>query len=381
MQAYSLPATASLTSLQPLVAVELLVEAILKIEPRGSVLTSTHLATAKLAYETETIDPVLRLINLNILNFPRPMGADSRPLCDPELPASYYVSPTIGLTGKFKHDTVLEYDLLCGLIYMSKRDWARAMDSLERVVTHPIKEKAVSKIMVEAYKKWILVAVLKTGQLPKLAPFTSSAAKTSYGTLAEPYTQLATMFVRNDAPQLLADAEANSSLWVEDTNEGLVNELLSAYQKWQIINLREVYRQVSISKIREATISAPSGQPLPDNKAVLTLLQSMTESGMLNGDICPPEEEGGESYLKFHDEASLITEEHFTRELASVHRNIKDLGNQYKVVNDRLSASKDYVTHVWREQKRAEKDGMDATGGFDMQVEDEDLMTGVMAND
>lgn len=309
------------------------------------------------------------------------MGADSKLLCNPELPASYYVSPLTGLTGKIKHDMILEYDVLCGLIHMSRREWPKAMDSLERAVTHPVKDKAVSKIMVEAYKKWVLVAVLKTGHLPRLATYTSSAAKTSYSALAEPYTQLATMFARNDTSQLLADAEAHSEVWVEDMNEGLVKELLSAYQKWQIINLRDVYRQVSVSKIREITISATTGQPLPDNEAVLALLQSMIDSGMLKGEICLAEEGTGESYLKFHDDASLITEAHFARELAHVHESIEALSKEYKRVNDHLSASKDYVSHVWREQRREEKDNKDAAAGFDTQIEDEDLMTGVVSND
>lgn len=364
----------------PLVAVELLVTAILKIDPSGLVFTTTHLSTIRLAYDTESFEPVLRLIGLDILEFPRHMGSNTRPLCDPDLPASFYITPLTGLTGKLKHDMVMEYDVLCGLVYMARRDWSRASDALERVVTYPVKDKAVSKIMVEAYKKWILVAVLSTGNLPKLSSHTNSAAKSNYNTLAEPYTQLATMFVRNEISQLVADVEANLELWAEDANEGLVRELLSAYQKWQIINLRDVYRQISITQIREATLSAPSGKPLPNNQAVVTLLRDMIASGMLKGEIVPATEAGGESYLKYHDEESFITETLFTSELARVQESIEALSNEYKQVNDHLSASKDYVLHVHREQKRLEKDGADATSGFDAHVEDEDLMTGIMSN-
>lgn len=370
----------SLTSLQPRVAVEVLVTAILKIDPTGSVLTSTHLAAVKLAYETDSLDSVLRLIKIDTLSFPRPTGGDSRPLCDPDLEPSYYVSQSLGLTGKLKHDAVLEYELLSGLIFMSKRDWARAMDSLEKVVTHPVKDKAVSKIMVEAYKKWVLVGVLRTGCPPTLPAHASAAAKLSYGTLTDPYTQLAAVFVRNDPDQLLTDVAANTELWTEDRNEGLVQELLAYYQKWQIINLREVYRQVSISKIREATISGTNGRPLPDNDAVLRLVQSMLESAMFQGELSPPEEEGdGEHYLTFHDDASLITEASFASELRNVQASIATLAGYFKQTNDRLTATKDYTLHAAREQKRAEKDGIDAT--YDNQADDEDLMSGVVAND
>lgn len=377
MEAHTTSARSSLISLQPRVAVEALVTAILKIDPTGTVLTSTHLATVKLAYETESLDAVLRLIKIETLNFPRPTGGDLRPLCDPDLEPSYYVSQSLGLTGKLKHDAVLEYELLSGLIFTSKRDWAGAMDSFERAVTHPVKDKAVSKIMVEAYKKWVLAGVLRTGRPPTLPSFTSPAAKNSYSLIADPYTQLATVFVDKDPAQLLAEVAANSELWTEDRNEGLVQEVLSSYQKWQIIYLRVVYRQVSISKIRQLTISGITGQRLPDNVAVLTLVQGMLESGMFRGELSPAEEEGdGEIYLTFHDDASLITEIDFSSELVKVQTSIATLARHYKEANERLSSTKDYAIHASREQKRAEKDGADAT--YDNQAEEEDLMSGVL---
>jgi COP9 signalosome complex subunit 3 len=362
------------------VAVEILVTVILKIDPSGSVLTSTHLAAVKLAYETDSIDSVLRLVKIDTLSFPRPTGGDSRPLCDPDLEPSYYVSQSLGLTSKLKHDTVLEYELLSGLIFMSQRDWTRAMESLEKVVTHPVKDKAVSKIMVEAYKKWVLVGVLRTGRPPTLPALTSAAAKQSYGTLANPYTQLAAVFTNEDPNQLLADIAANSEIWTQDRNEGLVQELLAYYQRWQIINLREVYRQVSISKIREVTVSATSGQPLPDNEGVLGLVQGMLESAMFRGELSPAEEEGdGEHYLTFHDDASLITEANFASELSNVQTSITTLAGYFKQANDRLSSTRDYALYAVREQKRAEKEGIDAA--YDNQGDDEDLMSGVVAND
>ena len=56
------------------------------------------------------------------------------------------------------------------------------------------------------------------------------------------------------------------------------------------------------------------------------------------------------------------------------------MGNQYKAANERLSGSKEYVKHVVKEQKRADKDAGDPGIGFDSQIEDEDLMTGIMAH-
>lgn len=360
--------------------VQLLAVAILKVDSSGSVFTSTHFTMLKLAYDSGHLEAAMVVLDKDILAFPLPLPKDAQPLCEPDLAPSYYVSASIGLTHKVKHHTVLEYDLLCGLAYISTRNWTKAMEALERVVTHPVKDKAVSKIMVEAYKKWILVGLLQTGQVPTLPSYANVTAKLSYGTLSEVYAYIGTLFVASDASELLRESQAQSNVWLEDVNQGLIVEVLSAYQKWQILNLRQVYRQVSVSTIRKETASAVTGQPLSDNNEVLVLLQDMMESDMLKGEVHAAQEDG-EHYLTFHDDTSLVTEQYFAREIVQVQVKLETLGKEYKVVNERLSAHKDYARHVWRDQRRSEKEAQDATGGFETQVEDEDLMTGIVSND
>jgi COP9 signalosome complex subunit 3 len=343
-------------------------------------LTSTHCLLARYAYETGCIDPILRLIEKPIAYYP---GMASVPspihLCDMTLPPPSYMSKI--LTHDLKPQNVLEYDLLCGLIWCSKRNWGNAFDAFERVISYPTKDNGVSQIMSEAYKKWVLVGLLLTGQMPPEPAYTSTAAKKAYNVLARPYTALAELFVTTNAAQLMSDAAKSQQFWAGDGNTTLIAEVLSAYQKWQIIILQDVYSKISIADIRLLTQSAETGTTLASDEEVEALIVDMIEWDMLRGVLEKPED-GKPAYLTFLPDEDKFSEADFAQKLADSARRIKALGTIFKATNERLATSKDYVRHLAREQKKLETQGGDKAdlGGmtFDSQIEDEDLMTGLV---
>lgn len=361
-------------------AVELLSDAVLRLDPSGSMFTSTHLNLAKLAVESNVIDPALKIFEKDITSFPNMPGAkDPRPLCDTTLNPSAYISSSTGLTGQIRSNSILEYSLLRAIAYMSRRDWSKAHAALEQAITHPTKERGVSKMMLDAHKRWILVGLLSSGSSQSLPSYTSSQAKSSYSTLNSAYIEVASLFGTSNASQLLQEIQANQKTWEDDGNRSLVREVMAAYQKWQIINLRHIYTEVPISQVRKLTRSGETGEELKDNGEVVALIRSMIDGGMLSGRL-ELEEGGAEGYLKFEDDSEPLSETAFAAKIAHSHQRITALSQQYKLANERLSGNKEYVKHVVREQKRAEKEGPDAGIGFDSQVEDEDLMTGIMSH-
>ncbi|KJZ79563.1 hypothetical protein HIM_01032 [Hirsutella minnesotensis 3608] len=364
------------------VAVGLMVSAMLRLDPSGSMFTSTHLTLAKLAYTSAELDSALPVLDADILFYPAICShrETKQFLCDPDLPPSGFISPTTGLTDQLKHSMVLEYNLIRGLVYISKRDWAKASAALEQIITHPARSKGVSKFMTEAHKKWILVGLLKEGKTPRLPSYTSASASASYQVTSEAYITFANLFNTDDVAQLRTEFDTNRQVWEDDGNTSLMNEVMAAYQKWQIISLRHVYRRVSISQVRHVTLSAETGETLEDDEAILALIQSMIASEMLHGELQRGDGDG-DCYLAFGEASSPMTEGDFAREVARSHQSIQSLTAYYRVTNDRLSGHKDYVRHVMREQKRMDMEKeADAAVGFETQVEDEDLMTGVMAH-
>ncbi|KAI5462423.1 hypothetical protein BGZ63DRAFT_507548 [Mariannaea sp. PMI_226] len=364
----------------PLVSVEAIATAILRLDPSGSMFTSSHLIMAKLAYQTNCIEPALKVLDLDIMFYPGMAGQrEGKLLCDESLTPASYISVDTGLTDSVRNTTVLEYNMVSALSYMSRRDWTMAHRALERAIVHPSRDKGVSKIMDAAYKKWVLVGLLKDGKEPTPPSHVAASAKNSYDTLGTPYKNVAALFSTLDAARLKADVEASRQVWEEDENLSLIGEVLAAYQKWQIINLRDVYTQVSISQIRQVTLSAETGEALRDDSTVANLVRGMLSSNLVKGQLLEGQS-GEDSYLKFEDDNEYVTETEFARRIAQHHHNIENLGRLYKAADDRLTHSKEHVKHLVKEQKRAEKEANDPGVGFDAQIEDEDLMTGIMAH-
>ncbi|KAI0838634.1 hypothetical protein F5Y06DRAFT_39919 [Hypoxylon sp. FL0890] len=364
--------------LPPSAAVEALSTAILRLDPTGSLLTPSHILLAKLAYNTDNIEPALQVIDKNIVYFPGMSNyGEPKNLGDLSLPPPVYISRETGLTGTLKSTSVLEYDLLRGMMYCSRRDWAKAYDAFEKVVAYPTREGSTSKIMIEAYKKWVLVSLLFKGKIVEPQSYTGTLASKLYANLAKPYTAVAVLFSTDNAQALKAEVEKNTQTWLEDGNTGLTQEVLAHYQKWRVLGLERIYSKISLSEIRQQTISAETGKVLEKNKDVETLIQNMIISGMLSGVI--EKNDDGTRFLTFLSPSTQLSEQDFAKELANTALRLKQLHPIFKTTKERLGTSKEYIKHVVKEEKRAEKNEPDPTLAFDAHVDDEDLMGGVVA--
>ncbi|KAI1260917.1 hypothetical protein F5Y18DRAFT_217518 [Xylariaceae sp. FL1019] len=359
------------TLLPPSVACEVLASYILRIDPTGTVFTNTHILLVKLAYQTNNIPPALPVIDKNIVFYPGMTKSDTpHPmLSDPLLSPPLYIDRASGFTPNIKTPAVLEYDLLCGLIYCTRRDWTKARIAFERVVSFPTKDGGTSKIMVEAYKKWVLTSLLSLGSQTDTAPYVSNATTKSYNVLARPYNALASAFSSDDVQGVKQVAAKYGPTWVEDANVGLVQELLSAYQKWRILSLQGIYTKISLAEIRQQTTSAETGRALPNDEEVERLLKNMISTGMLHGEI--QQSSSGTKHLSFFPQSATLSEQEFAQELATTADNLKKLGEVFRATNTRLATSKEYVKWCVKEEKKNEQNA-----GAGMTYDEEDLMGG-----
>ncbi|KAF4584091.1 COP9 signalosome complex subunit 3 [Ophiocordyceps camponoti-floridani] len=366
----------------PSVAVEILVGAMLRLDPTASIFTTTHLTLAKLVHATDIVHPALPILDADILFYPpSSTSRDAKQLlCDPDLPPASSISMNAAIVDQVKSATVQEYNLERSYIYISSREWPKAFAALEQVISHPFKNKCISKMMTEAHKKWLLVGLLHQGKAPSYPQHLSATAMGSFTTTSEPYNSLSTLFSTRRVANLKAKVEQNKMTWEEDGNASLVAEVMAAYSKWQIVNLRHIYKRVSLSEVRRMTLDAETGEPLTDVQTTEDLVRSVIESGLLQGEI-ETGKDGQESYLAFDDSLDSMTEDEFARQVAHCLRRLETLNGHLAIASERLNGNRDYVRHLVREQKRAEVEKeADAAVGFETQIEDEDLMTGVMAH-
>ncbi|KAI1748052.1 cop9 subunit [Xylaria castorea] len=363
--------------LPPSVAVETLAAAILKLDPSGTMLTSSHLLLAKLAYDTDNLQPAFPVINKDIVFYPGMANHESALyLCDLELSPPSYISKNTGLTALVKTSMVLEYDLLCGMMYCARREWEKARAAFERAVTFPTKDGGCSKIMVEAFKKWILVSLLSEGKHSTTPPHATAWTIKSLGILGRPYVSLATAFATDDVQQLKLEADHNTHVWRDDGNIGLVQEVIAAYQKWRVLSLQDIYTKISIAEIRQQTKSAETGETLHNNEDVETLIQNMIIAGMLKGAI--EKNDDGTKFLNFLSPTTHLSEKEFSEETQSAVCKLRELNAIFHATNQRLGTSKEYIKWTVKDNKRDKStEAQDPTLGFEAQIDDEDLMGGL----
>lgn len=361
--------------LPPSVAVHVLASAILRLDPTGSILTSSHLLLAKLAYETDNIQPALPVIDKNIMFYPgmANMGKPTN-LCDMDLSPADYISKSTGLTALVKSSAVLEHDLVCGMMYCERRDWKKARAAFERAVTFPTKDNGCSKIMVDAFKKWILVSLLSDGKHALLPSYTNAFAVKTFGTLGRPYLALAEAFATDDVNQLTLEAAKNTQLWREDGNVSLVREVMSSYQQWRVLSLQDIYTQISITEIRQQTKSADTGEHLATDEDVEALIQNMIIEGMLTGTIA--QNDDGTRFLRFLSPTAQLTEKEVSVEIQRGVLKLNDLRDVFSATKKRLTTSKEYIRWVVKERARDKSGDAQEPTFFDTQIDDEDLMGG-----
>lgn len=355
--------------------------ALLRLDPSGSVFTTTHHLLANVVYTTGCIKQARPVLEKTILFYPEP-ASQAKLICDESLPPTSYITKSTGFTGDLTSSHVLEYDMMRALVFIQERRWAPALDALERCITFPADETSVSTIMLQAFHKWALVSLILHGRIIGLPGAPSAATTHAYESRGELYIRFDTLFAEEDAYALLEYRRQNNANFANDGNIGLVDQVLASFQKRQIIRLGELYSKISISEIRQLSHSAVTGMSLDTDGEVVHLVRDMIDTNVLRGHLHSPG--GGQpDYLEFLPASEALTEAEFAKQVLAAKADIDALDAVAKTANAGLTRNKDYVRHLQREKKRKEKDpeGRDLGVDFETQIEDEDLMLGVGASE
>lgn len=334
-------------------------------------LTAKHLVLVRLALSSRMLAPAVAVLDKPILYFPGAQKpSKSKPLCSMSNQPSAYISSEAGFTRKLKYQEVLEYFLYRGIVYMGLRDWRKALQSLEDCLTFPTKDGAVSKIMIDAYKKWVLVGLLLEGKPLNLPKVTNSQAAKAYHAIAKPYESVAQIFETGTAARLKAEVDIGNQAWNNDCNMGLILHVLAAYQKNHIRGLANIYTKMSIQEVHNSTTSAETGARLPNVQATETLVRSMISDGSLHATLT-------NQVLSFSASGPVLSEPQFQRELAASTVQVKALTDEIKYTDHMLTHEKDYIKWLQKQKKNAKTHSLDqGVAGTDMDWDgnDEDLM-------
>ncbi|CAM9168849.1 unnamed protein product [Ascophyllum nodosum] len=136
-----------------------------------------------------------------------------------------------------------------GLIYIGTKRWRDALDSFVMLLAAPA--TVLSSLVVEGYKKMVLVSLILSGNLPEIPKYAPNVITRHLKSHATAYETLGKCCQAEDIKGLNAAAVAGNEIFKQDGNMGLVKQVLSALTKRKIMQLTHTYITLSLRDISD----------------------------------------------------------------------------------------------------------------------------------
>ncbi|XP_020672830.2 COP9 signalosome complex subunit 3-like, partial [Dendrobium catenatum] len=252
-------------------------------------------------------------------------------------------------------DEVLEIDqprdffLFCyygGMINIGLKRFSKALECLHNVVTAPM--STINAIAIEAYKKYILVALIHLGQIPSLPKYTASTVLRSLKSYAQPYVGLASSYATGKFSELEAFIQTNVEKFQTDNNLGLVKQVLSSLYKRNIQRLTQTYLTLSLQDIANAVHLNTS------KEAEMRVLQMIQD-----GDIFATINQK-DGMVSFHEDPEQYKTCEMIDQIDSSIQRLMALSKKLTAIDEHISCDPAYITKIGRERPRLDFDDFDS---------------------
>ena len=156
---------AKTATLDPSMALAYMSTAILHLDPTAGTFTTAHLLFVRHVAAANTAAQAIPILEHSINTFPTTSpSTPEAPICSPSTPSGVFMLPGHGFSDPIELSYIQEYYLTGAIIYMQLKDWQRAILFLEQVLSTPTVSNPTG-MMVEAYRKWVLLNILVNGKV------------------------------------------------------------------------------------------------------------------------------------------------------------------------------------------------------------------------
>ena len=333
-------------------------DAMLRLDPSGSMLTTTHLQLVRFAHGLMCPPDILPILEKEITNVPPRQGVriEGCNATSVDCPSCMYIFQDSGFTDKISLEQVQEYFVLGALAYISVQNWQRAIFLLEHVLATPMAGLANGYI-VEAYKKWLLLNLILHGYLPAMPRTIPQSVLKHIRNISKPYEGLKDAFAKADGAKLLAEAIEGEEFWREDGNVGLVQRLLADHKRRSVTKLGSVFAAVALETVAERL-------QMPETQAQ-SYLSTLVHDGAIDAKL--EQSSNSPVVLRFQDDSggggsSAEAEGLLRAQLVERTKRLKDLADAMSNAEQQLSLSKAYIEHT-RKARRNKAERHDGHGG------------------
>jgi len=167
---------------------------------------------------------------------------------------------------------LLRFFYYSGLVFVGLKEFRKALEYFKLAVTAPA--FAVSAVMLEAYKKFVLVALMVHGSLPPPPKYVSSMVQRALKGACAPYHELATAYASGSSDELHKVGIHHAAVFQQDKNMGLVKQTIASLYRRNIMRNTQTYLTISLADIADAV-------KLPNPKEAEKRILRMIEAGEL----------------------------------------------------------------------------------------------------
>eukprot|EP01018_Ginkgo_biloba_P022632 Gb_26185 [translate_table: standard] len=249
----------------------------------------------------------------------------------------------------FEVDQPRDFLLYCyygGMVYIGLKRFSKALEFFQHAITAPT--SSLTAMTVEAYKKYILVSLIHTGQVPAFPKYAPAVVQRNLKSCAQPYIDLASNYSSGRISVLESCLNMNTEKFENDSNLGLVKQVLSSLYKRNIQRLTQTYLTLSLQDIANTVQLETSKQ------AEMHVLQ-MIQDGEIFATINQKD-----GMVSFQEDPEQYKTCQMTEHIDTAIRRIMSLSRKLTSVDEQVSCDHAYLSKVGRERSRFDIDDFDS---------------------
>lgn len=289
---------------QAIRGISTLVAALAKIQLHPGQLTSIHADICQLCLLSKNMKPALPLLDTDITEISQE-------------------------SGHFDATNFLCYYYYGGMIYAGQKNWNRSAYFFEVAITTP--SMAVSHIVLEAYKKFILVSLILHGKVPILPKYTSPVVSRFIKPLSSAYSDLGTACATNSPTDIRVVLDKHAEQFSNDKNMGLAKQVLASMYRKNIQRLTKTFLTLSLTDIaRRVHLSSPAEAE--------QYVQNMIEDGEIYASISKKD-----GMVSFHDNPEKYNNPDVLRKIDDQLRECMALDEKLRSMEQEISVNTQFV--------------------------------------
>ncbi|XP_054286269.1 COP9 signalosome complex subunit 3-like [Macrosteles quadrilineatus] len=284
--------------------ISLLKLAIRKIQTSEAQLTSIHADLCQLCLKAKCFKPALEFLDTDIT--------------------------TISEEGsQFNSKHFLAYYYYGGMIYTALKKYEQALYCLEVVITTPA--YAVSHVMLEAYKKYILISLILYGKIQNVPKYMTVTVTRFIKPLSQAYHDLANACTTNNAIEAQAILTKYHDTFNRDTNIGLTKQVVASLYKKNIQRLTKTFLTLSLTDVA-SRVHLPS--PADAEKHILNMIEDGEIFAAIN------QKDG---MVSFHDDPEKYNTPAMLKRLEDEMSTCMDFNRHIQLMEEELVVNPQYV--------------------------------------